>query len=284
MEDGLLDNNMKVLIIQENGHHNKNKNFRECFCLKRGFEHYGINVDIWGKLHDNYHIIPDWNSYDLIFVIEKWDWIPNLSDVQTKKYLWCIDAHCSGLDDYERFADKNDFSKVFHSTLDFTTKEYWLPNCYDDTIIKPMNIDKVYDIGFCGNTVNRQQFINLLASRFGNNFRHDRMVIGNDMVYVINSYKVHWNKNISIDINYRNFETMGCRTCLLTSNNPNYSSLGFTSKNCMIYNNINEMIDMAKYLISNNEIRESIAIEGYNFVKKNHTYKNRAKHIIETLL
>ena len=63
---------MKILIIQENGHHEANRNFRECFCLKRGFEHCGVEADIWGKLHDNYNKHPDWKSYDLIISIENW--------------------------------------------------------------------------------------------------------------------------------------------------------------------------------------------------------------------
>jgi hypothetical protein len=28
---------MKILLIQENGRHNENRHFRECFCLQRGF-------------------------------------------------------------------------------------------------------------------------------------------------------------------------------------------------------------------------------------------------------
>jgi hypothetical protein len=39
---------MKILLIQENGRHNENRHFRECFCLQRGFEKLGHNVTVWG--------------------------------------------------------------------------------------------------------------------------------------------------------------------------------------------------------------------------------------------
>jgi len=275
---------MRILIIQENGHHDKNRNFRECFSLKRAFESYNSDVDIWGKLHSNYYSMPDWELYDLIFCIEKWDWMPDLSKVQTKKFMWAIDGHCSGPEAYNKLADKNNFDKVFHSTPEFAQSNCWLPNCYDDTLIKPLNIIKEYDIGFCGNTLNRSQFINMLSSKFKDRFKHHEMVIGGDMVNAINSYKVHWNKNISIDINYRNFETMGCKTCLLTSNNPNYSSLGFRSgQNCFIYNNLNQMLELAEYLICNDNIIDTVSKEGFNLVKDRHTYKHRAETIYDSI-
>ena len=57
---------MKVLIIQENGRHEKNRSFRECFCLQRGFEKLNHKADVWGLGHDSYSENPDYESYDLI--------------------------------------------------------------------------------------------------------------------------------------------------------------------------------------------------------------------------
>ena len=74
---------MRVLIIQENGHHKANRNFRECFSLRRAFKHYDHEADVWGNLHDNHNIIPDFNSYDIIINLENYSlgWIPDLSKV-----------------------------------------------------------------------------------------------------------------------------------------------------------------------------------------------------------
>ena len=42
----------RILIIQENGRHERNREFRECFCLKRAFNQLGFGCDIWGKGHE----------------------------------------------------------------------------------------------------------------------------------------------------------------------------------------------------------------------------------------
>jgi hypothetical protein len=273
---------MKVLIIQENGHHALNRNYRECFCLQRGFEKNGIESDVWGYGHNNYSKVPDWKSYDLIFSIENWDWMPNLSKIQTKKYIWAIDEHCKGPLVYKQLANTNNFDKVLHASSYFGE---WLPNCFDDTLIKPLknqHHDSV-DVGFCGNVVNRQPLINILKDNF-TDFKFDEFVIGDNMVKAINSYKIHWNANIGVDINYRNFETMGCQTMLLTSHHEDYKKLGIKDGlNCLTYSNTMEMVEKAKYALSNEVLRNKIAKNGHEFVKENHTYKHRAKQIAEMI-
>jgi hypothetical protein len=278
---------LNILIIQENGHHEKNRNFRECFCLKRGFEYHGATVEIWGKGHDDFDPNPDQRMYDqyfshfdLVFAIENWDWMPDMSKVHTKKFIWAIDAHCKGPQVYEQYR----FDKVLHATKRFAKDGCWLPNCYDDTIIKPLDksLRDSIAVGFCGNKVNRWETIQRLQKMF--NMKFDEMVIGEDMVEAINSYRVHWNANISVDINYRNFETMGCSTCLLTSAHPDYAELGMVhEKNCLIYSN---QIDLDNYLnvaIQSDDWREEIATAGYNLVKSRHTYKHRTRQILEMI-
>ena len=84
---------MKFLIIQENGRHDGNRNFRECFCAQRAFVHHGQEADVWGLGHDNYSYEPDYEAYDFIINLENYDetgWVPSLAKVQTKKFLWSI--------------------------------------------------------------------------------------------------------------------------------------------------------------------------------------------------
>ena len=279
---------MNILIIQENGHHEKNRNFRECFCLKRGFEYHGATVEIWGKGHDDFDPNPDQRMYDqyfshfdLVFAIENWDWMPDMSKVHTKKFIWAIDAHCKGPQVYEQYG----FDKVLHATKKFAKDGCWLPNCYDDTLLHPIE-NSYYNripIGFCGNVVNRKLQIDLMKANVPG-FVFDEMVIGDDMVRAINSYQIHWNANISVDINYRNFETMGCHTCLLTSAHPDYAELGIIhGENCLIYQDSIQMVGYAKHAIQNHTYREDISKAGYNLVKQNHTYNNRTQRILEIL-
>lgn len=276
---------MNVLIIQENGRHDANRNFRECFCTMRAFEYYGYKADVWGLGHTSYNQTPDWESYDLIINLENYDeigWVPNLAKVQTKKLLWSIDAHVKGVNSYLKTAQEGNYDLILQATPEFVGKgSIWFPNCYDDTLIKPLNIEKNYDVGFCGNINNRGGLINTIKNNF--NFKLDEFVIGDAMVEAINNYKVHFNANISIDINYRNFETIGCGTCLLTSYNKHYEDLGFVDgKNCLIYTTVEEMIEKTNNVLQNKNYRNAIEQNGF-LLSRSHTYKSRISQIINML-
>ena len=276
---------MKTLIIQENGRHDGNRNFRECFCTKRAFEHHGHEADVWGLGHDNYEVEPDYESYDLIINLENYDqtgWVPNLSKVQTKKFLWSIDAHVKGVQSYIKTADEGNYDLILQATPEFcNNNSIWFPNCYDDEVIKPLNTPKTHDIGFCGNIVNRAQLISVLAGHF--DFKLDEFVIGHKMVEAINSYKMHWNANIGIDINYRNFETIGCGTLLITSHNPHYESLGLRDgENCLVYTDVKQMLEKIRFSLENDDFRTTISNNGLVLAQE-HTYKKRVEQLLNLL-
>ena len=276
---------MNVLIIQENGRHDGNRNFRECFCAQRAFIHHGHAATVWGLGHSNYEERPDYQSYDLLINLEYYDetgGVPNLSEVQAKKFLWSIDAHVKGIECYLKTAQEGNYDLILQATPEFVGQgSTWFPNCYDDELIKPIGCEKTHDIGFCGNIVNRGQLINLLKQEL--NLKLDEFVIGDKMVEAINSYKIHWNANIGIDINYRNFETLGCGTCLLTSNSAHYASLGMVDgKNCLTYNNVEEMLEKARFALGNEAFIASISNNGLVLAQE-HTYKKRIGSLIQDL-
>lgn len=274
---------MNILIIQENGRHEKNKKFRECFALKRGFDKLNINSVVWGLGHENYKENINFDDFELIINLENYSngWEPNIKDVRGKKFLWSIDAHCRGEQPFLNEFSRNKYDLLLHSTKDYVNEKFkiWFPNAYDDELIYKINMEKKYDIGFCGSLLNRQSFLSKLKSKY--NFHHDNFVIGNDMVIAINSYKIHWNRNLSNDINYRNFETIGCGVPLITNFNYQYELLGFEHlKNVVLYNNETEMYELIDLLINNEELRENIGKEGHLLSKK-HTYIERCKQILD---
>jgi hypothetical protein len=276
---------MNILIIQENGRHDANRLYRECFCLQRSFTRKDISSTVWGLGHSNYEIEPDWNSYDVIINLENYDtenWVPNLHKVKSYKILWSIDAHAKGIDTYLKTVNEGNYDLILQATLEFlTSNSIWFPNCYDDSLIKCLHKEKKHNIGFCGNINNRGHLIRKITSKF--NIKVDEFVIGDKMVDAINSYNIHFNANISIDINYRNFETIGCGTCLLTSHNKHYSELGFIDgHNCIVYSNENEMLDKIAFGLSNFDYIKNIAINGYELAR-NHTYDNRVSQLLQHL-
>jgi hypothetical protein len=276
---------MKILIIQENGRHEANRLYRECFCLQRSFARKDISSTVWGLGHSNYEIEPDWNSYDIIINLENYDtenWVPNLSSVKSYKILWSIDAHVRGINTYLETASYGSYDLILQATPEFlTNNSIWFPNCYDDKLIRNLHQVKKHNIGFCGNINNRGGLIKKIMSKF--TIKIDEFVIGEKMVDAINSYGIHFNANISIDINYRNFETIGCGTCLLTSYNKHYGELGFVDGyNCIMYSNENELLDKITFGVSNLDYIENIASNGYELAK-NHTYDSRVSQLLQHL-
>jgi spore maturation protein CgeB len=144
----------------------------------------------------------------------------------------------------------------------------------------PVDIEKTVDIGFCGNLLNRSDIINHL-DKF--NIKKDIFVIGNDMIKAINSYKIHFNKNISDDINYRTFETTGCETLLITNYTPGLEKLFKIGEEIVVYDNINDLDDKVRYYLDNESERVKIETAGYERAKKDHTYFERAKMLVEII-
>ena len=252
---------MKVLIVQENSRHESNKTFRECFCLQRSFVKLGWDAVVWGLGHENFNDNISFDCFDLIINLENYDttnWVPDMSNVNSYKLLWSIDAHCRGVSVFDRTFDQGKYNLLLHSTRDFAIgkNRVWFPNAYDDSLLFNTGDERNFFIGFCGNYANRKIMIDDLEKRYG--LKKDIFVIGLDMVRAINSYQIHFNKNISNDINYRSFETIGCETMLLTNYNDQYPKLGFSDMdNCVLYSSHHDMLDKINFLKQNpTEIRK----------------------------
>jgi len=275
---------MKILIIQENGRHEQNRNFRECFSMKRSLEKLGCNVVVWGLGHDNFEnksILND--NYDLIVNLENYDtsgWLPNLGEVDCIKLLWSIDAHCRTMTPYMNTFNQGKYNKILQSTKDYLNDvSIWFPNCYDDTLIYKRDIEKTKDIGFCGSLLNRSGVLNFLNERYS--LQPDIWVLGDAMVDKINSYWIHFNMNLSNDINYRSFETIGCGTVLLTNYNPQYLELGFKDEdNCLMYRNQQELAEKVDKYLKKYDLLDTIAENGLSLAKE-HTYDKRASMLLD---
>jgi spore maturation protein CgeB len=278
---------MKILIIQEAGRHEKNKKFREALNFQRAFTKIGIETIVWGLNYPNYHITFKEISKDcdVVLLIENYDngWLPNISSFKGIKLFWSIDSHCIPQQHYLTcLTNKIDIvlnAIESHSKHFPRLKTYYLPNAYPDDLIdfKP-DIEKKYDIGFCGNWVNRADWVNSIP-----NIKKDIFVIGDDMVNSINSYKIHFNRNMADDLNYRTFETLGCKTMLLTNQTENLDRLFNIGEHLDIYTTKENLLEKIDFYLKNNEIRNKISENGYEFVRKNHTFVNRAKEIIQLI-
>ena len=273
---------MRVLIIQENGRHEENRHFRECFCMQKSLKKLGHEADVWGLGHENFESVPEWDTYDVILNFENYDmtgWVPSLSRTsRPRKLLWSIDAHCIGMKPFLDTFRGGKYDLILQSTEDFVDENsVWFPNCFDQTLIKP-SAPKTTFLGFCGSLLNREQLLNFLASRYG--LKKDIWLLGDSMVQAVSSYQVHFNINLANDINYRSFETIGCGTALLTNRNPQYEKLGFRDgENCLMYNNIESLCEKIEECQADPQMVEMISAAGYELSKR-HTFDERAKRLV----
>ena len=279
---------MKFLIIQENGRHDANRHMRECFCMQRALHKHGQECDVWGLGHSNFNTAVDYESYDVIINLENYDtgWVPSLSNtVKPLKLLWAIDAHFQGIGHYLNIFNTGKYHKILQATKTFVDmNSIWFPNCYDDTVIYPIpDVGKQSFIGFCGNYVNRKPLLDSLQSRIPG-FQVAVGVLGTKMLETISSWHIHFNANVNGDINYRSFETLGCKSVLLTNKDYQYDLLGFKhGENCLIYGSIDEAVAIAEnYRNKTNEL-QAIAEAGYAFVKSKHTYNVRAEELLNLI-
>lgn len=277
---------MKVLLIQENGRHDANKQYRECLSLQKAFISMGWVADVWGLNHESWPTFPSFNEYDVIFNLENHDdigWVPDFSKITKPfKILWAIDAHSRSIYPYEYEFKRGKYNLLLHSTLDYVDNKnrIWFPNTFDNTLIFPLNKEKTYDVGFCGDRSNRGDYIDLLQDQKEFTFKSDIFVIGDAMVEAINSYNIHFNKNWGNDINYRSFETIACKTPLFTNYNYQYDLLGFKDNiNCVFYKSKEDLIDKIKYYLNNKDKLSIIGENGFILSKK-HNYNERVKNLL----
>ena len=284
---------MKIVIIQEAGRHAKNKDFRESLNLHRSLSKIdGVESKVWGlnypEFDTTFSEIEEWS--DVIFIIENYTstWLPvkEISESKKLKIFWSIDSHCV-LQQHKYLCQLLKIDILLNSTESYipnynglVKKSYWFPNSYPDDLMSPLDIEKTIDIGFCGNVLNRGHVIDSL-DKYG--IKKVIFVIGDDMVTAINSYKIHLNYNISNDINYRTFETCGCGTMLLTNYTPGLEKLFDIGKEIVVYKSIEDLDNKVKYYLENEDERKKIAKAGHERSKKDHTYFERAKKLIEII-
>ena len=282
---------MKILIIQENGRHLENREFRECFNLQRALLRKNVDTIVWGLGHDNFNtpfqqIIKD---IDVIILLENYEsngWLPDLSNINKLKIFWSIDSHMV-LMNHITTVVKNKIDIVLnaiesHQNYFKTSKTFYFPNAYPSDLISPIDgVDKNIFLGFCGSLLNRSEILDKLENNFG--LKKDIWKLGNEMVKTINGYKIHFNKTLSNDINYRIFETMGCNTLMLTNSTENINTFFNDMENIVIYNNETELFEKLNILSSDDDLIKKISHSGYKLVKNNHTYDNRADVLLKII-
>ena len=110
-------------------------------------------------------------------------------------------------------------------------------------------------------------------------------IYGPEMVKAFNVAKIvlniHVNDDLPYKVNMRTFEATGSRAFLLTDNAENVGKLFKVGKDLVVYNSPDELVDLVKYYLRNDEKSEEIAHSGYIRCHSQHIYARRLKQMLE---
>lgn len=281
---------MRVLILQERGRHEKNREYREALCMQRSLLRAGHECTVWGLNYDNYSIPFEEirKDHDVLLSLENYDtgWHPCIDSFEGLKVFWTIDSHCS-LDMHLQHVKKSRYDLVLSSTQRYLNNyknlvKYgvWFPNAYPADLIKPNpEVKRDNILGFCGSSIPQRDAI--ISSLSKNVYvKKDTFVIGDDMVNALSSYKIAFNYNIADDINYRTFEATAAGAMLLTNYTPNLEKLFDVGKEVVVYESIDDLAQKARYYSEHEEERSKIASAGMCRSSTDHSYDVRAKQFI----
>jgi hypothetical protein len=285
-----------ILMIQERGRHEKNRQFRESENFRRSFTRLGVKCDVWGLGHDNFSVPFDeiQKDYDVIFVMENYDeigWLPNLANSNKLKVFWTIDCHCGAVQRHQEFCKKSKINVLLNSSAQYNKyfdgivdKAFWFPNGYPSDLISPRSdVVRECSVGFCGSSIpNRDAILDAVGKYV--DLKRDTFVIGEDMVKMLSSYKIAFNFNIADDINYRTFEAPAAGAMLLTNYTPNLEKLFDLDSELVVYRNMDDIIQKIAYFTKNEDERQKIADAGKKRVNDNHSYDERAKLFLRMIV
>lgn len=261
---------------------------------------------LWGEF--DAHIIVDWGEDGLKGLLPyevDYKFGPGV------KIYWASDTHCAEHSyqyrkDLCKWADLPFVAQKIHIPRlieDGVENPTWLPHAVEPYAYcdidsaeftkgsftfnahpKPYElISKPYDLGFVGH-VNNQRRIDALERMFKEfpNFYFGQKLF-NEAARKYAESKIVFNIAMENDVNMRCFEVMGSKSFLLTDRVQSLDELFVDGKHCVMYDNLDEAVDKARYYLAHDDEREAIAAAGYKEVVEKHTIDVRINTMLSKL-
>lgn len=104
-----------------------------------------------------------------------------------------------------------------------------------------------------------------------------------DMPYIFNLSKINLNislKTIQTGIPLRVIDVMGCGGFVLTNYQQEIAEYFENGEECVIYSDLGDMFEKAKFYLANEEERKRVATNGFQKVKRDFTFEERLKTML----
>jgi hypothetical protein len=175
-------------------------------------------------------------------------------------------------------------------------KIHYMPVAAETDCYRPYPIMKKWDWCFIGhmNSANRIALIDRFVKEF--DLGDDKGYLGWRMAQIqghnvlddaskkFSMSRLAINDSIKSDLNMRTFEVMATGTPLITEWNAPLAELFEHGKHLITFKTIDEAVEQARMLLSNENLRGQIGRQGMEEVLAKHTYYHRAETILQTCL
>lgn len=213
----------------------------------------------------------------------------NLTALKCPKACYLIDSHLSlpmhlewGKNFDLVFIAQREYLEAFRQ---HGIRAFWLPLGCDPEVHWKTNPEKVFEIGFVGGVQQgsrRQRLLETLGAHFP--IQYERC-FWDDMARLFSKSKLVFNEAVRNDLNMRVFEVMSTGSLLLTdlARNSGQDTLFMDGEDCAVYRD-NEIVDVARFYLENNALREQVAVRGQRLVHNAHTYGHRVEDLLSVAL
>ncbi len=162
---------------------------------------------------------------------------------------------------------------------------HWLPLGCDPDIHRHYDMPKNYPISFDGSIPEdsrREKLLTYLASHIPVNY--DRC-FWEDRARLFSESKIIFNSSAQNDLNMRMFEVMSAGSMVMSDlgKNSGQDILFVNGEDYALYNDQN-MVEVARFYIENEELRERIAARGQRLVHNAHTIGHRVDDLLAVAL
>ena len=213
----------------------------------------------------------------------------NLAALTCPKACYLIDSH---LNLSTHLAWGKNFDMVFIAQREYLEafrqhgiRAFWLPLGCDPEIHRKTGPEKEFEIGFVGGVQQgsrRQRLLATLGAHLP--IRYERC-FWDDMARLFSKSKIVFNEAVRNDLNMRVFEVMSTGTMLLTdlARNSGQDTLFVDGEDCAVYRD-DEVVDVARFYLENQALRDQIALRGQRLVHNAHTYGHRVEDLLSVAL
>ena len=234
-------------------------------------------------------------NYDFAFMQDHTWRSPRPTSLNYPVGHWAID--CDNYWPSHKVGPCTDMDVIFVDTHDwvekyreFSKRVEWLPFACDPDVHREVQAEEKYDVGFVGlYDQHRGKFLDALrGAGFSvrvHRSRESGLLSWPETWNFIAECRVVFNYSLCTGMNMRLYETLSMGKLLLTNRKGSEPDIFFKDgEHLAVYETPEELVEKARYYLENEGERLKVAKAGQRLVHEKHTYVDRMRFVIKTLL